>query len=140
MITTPPKDTRVLLSIYPKNALRLKRLEVLHKINGMTRTRWLNRAITEKLDREHPETDCPDADYTPAPIPLDSADARNAYEVAQRQYEAARKQLEAFGAAPMVEPLEKPVPVAKLAEDQETDFWQDNAFEKVRANVKKHLR
>lgn len=34
----------------------------------------------------------------------------------------------------------KPVPVAKLAEDEETDFWGDDEFNKVRANVRKHCK
>lgn len=69
------KETRLLLNLYPVNSLRLGRIETRLKVEGKTRTWWINAAVREKLDRDHPETNKPEGEYVPEPIKLDTPEA-----------------------------------------------------------------
>jgi hypothetical protein len=90
------KPKRVLLNIYVKESIRLERIEYALKVRGISRTDWINRAIREKLDRDHPETNAMSADYVPAKIPLDSPQAMEALQRLRKERETLDKALEAF--------------------------------------------
>lgn len=74
------KETRLLLNLYPVNSLRLERIEARLKVEGKTRTWWINAAIREKLDKDHPETNKPEGEYVPALLTLDTPEAQNRYD------------------------------------------------------------
>jgi hypothetical protein len=63
------QTSKIVLSLYPKNAIRIGRIETL-KLRSIPLTQWINAAIAEKLDRDHPETNVPDSEYVPAPVEL----------------------------------------------------------------------
>jgi hypothetical protein len=73
------KETRLLLNLYPVNSLRLERIEARLKVEGKTRTWWINAAIREKLDKDHPETNKPEGEYVPVPLTLDTPEAHARY-------------------------------------------------------------
>ena len=102
MKPAPLKETRLLLNLYPVNSVRLNRIEHLLKMEGKTRTWWINAAVREKLDRDHPETNCPEEDYKPAPIPLDNPAALEYHSQQSRFVEHTLKLLQSFvPAAPL---------------------------------------
>ena len=121
------KPKRVLLNIYVKESIRLERIEYALKIRGISRTDWINQAIREKLDRDHPETNAMSADYVPAKIPLDSAQAKEALQRLRKERETLDKALEAFevpavkDAPAMAEP---PLEAVKAVDNGgDADFW-----------------
>lgn len=102
MKPAPLKETRLLLNLYPVNSVRLNRIEHLLKMEGKTRTWWINAAVREKLDRDHPETNCPESEYKPAPIPLDNPAALEFHSQQSRFVEHTIKLLQSFvPAAPL---------------------------------------
>lgn len=78
--TAKLKETRLLLNLYPVNSLRLGRIEPRLKVEGKTRTWWINAAIREKLDKDHPETNKPEGEYVPAPLKLDTPEEQARYQ------------------------------------------------------------
>ena len=108
MKPTPLKETRLLLNLYPVNSVRLNRIEHLLKMEGKTRTWWINAAVREKLDRDHPETNCPESEYKPAPIPLDNPAAIAAQANMVRVLEEGNKLLAAFTPAALLEDFKTP--------------------------------
>lgn len=130
------KPKRVLLNIYVKESIRLDRIEYALKIKGISRTDWINRAIREKLDRDHPETNAMSADYVPAKIALDSPQAMEALRRLRKERETLDKALEAFEvpAAPVAPAMDGPPPPAVPAvpaveaveaagNGEDADFW-----------------
>jgi hypothetical protein len=124
------KPKRVLLNIYVKESIRLERIEYALKIRGISRTDWINRAIREKLDRDHPETNATSADYIPAKIPLDSPQAMETLQRLRKDRETLDKALEAFDvpaspvAPALVEPPPPAVPAVPAAQNgEDADFW-----------------
>jgi hypothetical protein len=102
MKPTPLKETRLLLNLYPVNSVRLNRIDHLLKMEGKSRTWWINAAVREKLDREHPETNCPESEYKPAPIPLGSPAADEYFAQQSRFVDHTIKLLQSFvPAAPL---------------------------------------
>ena len=99
---TPDK---LLLNVYHFNRQRLDRIQ--GKLRG-TLTAWINTAIKERLEREHPEV-----------------------------FRAPEEpEMSTMVSAPPRQPLERmPVdaPTAKLLEDQEDDFWSDAGYERTKA-------
>ncbi len=115
-MNTKPK---IILAIYNINRLRMERITSvgLH----MSRTAWINAAIREKLDRDHPETVGPEgspSDIIPPPMGRPPANA-----------EARKEWLESKA--------REAAPIAKLAEDQEDDFWGDEAYERTKAALRR---
>lgn len=110
MKPAPLKETRLLLNLYPVNSVRLNRIEHLLKMEGKTRTWWINAAVREKLDRDHPETNCPESEYKPAPIPLDNPAALGFHDYSLRKLEHMTKILGSFAPAA---PLNGAVPLDK---------------------------
>jgi len=105
MKPAPLKETRLLLNLYPVNSVRLNRIEHLLKMEGKTRTWWINAAVREKLDRDHPETNCPESEYKPAPIPLDNPAALEFHSQQSRFVEHTLKLLQSFVPAAPLEGL-----------------------------------
>ena len=102
MKANPIKETRLLLNLYPVNSVRLNRIDHLLKMEGKTRTWWINAAVREKLDRDHPETNCPESEYKPAPIPLEGPAALEFHSQQSRFVEHTLKILQSFvPAAPL---------------------------------------
>lgn len=121
------KPKRVLLNIYVKESIRLERIEYALKIRGISRTDWINQAIREKLDRDHPETNAMSADYVPAKIPLDSVQAKEALRRLRKERETLDKALQAFEvpADPVAPAMAEPPPEAVEAavNGGGADFW-----------------
>ena len=116
------KPKRVLLNIYVKESIRLERIEYALKIRGISRTDWINQALREKLDRDHPETNAMSADYVPAKIPLDSAQAKEALQRLRKERETLDKALQAFEVVPAM--AEPPLEAVKAVDNGgESDFW-----------------
>lgn len=53
--------SRFTLKLYPDNHARLEKVRL--PMGETNRTRWINDAVREKLDREHPETIGESADF-----------------------------------------------------------------------------
>lgn len=99
------KETRLLLNLYPVNSLRLSRIEARLKVEGKTRTWWINAAVREKLDRDHPETNCAESEYKPAPLTWDTPEAHTRY---VQMIENASKILNMFAPAAPLKGSETP--------------------------------
>jgi len=127
------KPKRVLLNIYVKESIRLERIEYALKIRGISRTDWINQAIREKLDRDHPETNAMSADYVPAKIPLDSVQAKEALQRLRKERETLDKALQAFEvpADPVAPAMAEPPPEAAEAagNGEGADFWGEGEEE-----------
>lgn len=112
----PVHTVRIQLGIYISNA---HRIDDRVRLEGTTRTAWINAAIRERVER--------DKDLPPAVAPVTRAIPKVStpaqIEAAERKakIEAIRAQRLAE-AAKEAEQLEQ-VPTAKLAEDGEIDFW-----------------
>jgi hypothetical protein len=107
------KETRLLLNLYPVNSLRLGRIEARLKVEGKTRTWWINAAIREKLDRDHLETNKPEGEYVPVPLTLDTPRGRRMYEKLNRLLAAFQPvaPLAGFGVIPQEEVTREEVQV-----------------------------
>lgn len=53
--------SRFTLKLYPENRTRLDKVRL--PAGETNRTKWVNDAIREKMDRDHPETIGDDADF-----------------------------------------------------------------------------
>jgi len=120
------KPKNISLALYLETKARLNKARFPHTF---TLTRWINQAICDKLNREHPETVGVSPMERPTPVsPLVVSDPMA--ERAEKERQTQMQELEALKEpqASISEALEGPpaVPMAKLAEDQETDFWGDD--------------
>jgi hypothetical protein len=135
------QTSKIVLSLYPKNAIRIGRIKTRLKLKSIPLTQWINAAIAEKLDREHPETDVPDSEYVPALVELSAAE-RHKLEKLKAEQAALAASLAAFDvpAAPVAPAMDGPpspaVPaveaVPAVPGDQnggDADFWGEDETE-----------
>ena len=115
----PAHTVRIQLGIYISNA---HRIDDRVRLEGTTRTAWINAAIRERVERDK---DLPPAGpaivAAAAPRPLTPAQMEAAERKAKIEAIRAQRLAEAE-AAKEAEQLEQ-VPTAKLAEDEEINFW-----------------
>lgn len=114
----PMHTVRIQLGIYISNA---HRIDDRVRLEGMTRTAWINAAIRERIERDRhlPSSVAPVTREIPkvlTPAQMEAAERKAKIEAirAQRLAEAE--------AAKEAEQLEQ-VPTSKLAEDEEINFW-----------------
>ena len=135
--------SKIVLSLYPKNAIRIGRIKTRLRLKSIPLTQWINAAIAEKLDRENPETNVPDSEYVPAMVELSPAE-RYKLEKLKAEQSALAASLAAFERSPAqdapamaeppspaVEALDVPPPPA-VPEDQngdDADFWGEDETE-----------
>lgn len=134
-----PQASKLVLSLYPKNVIRIGRIKTRLRLKSIPLTQWINAAIAEKLDREHPETNVPESEYVPAPVELSPAE----------RYKLERLKAEQAAIAASLAALERPpVPVA-LAMDEppppaveaveaagnggDADFWGETDLDMEKA-------
>jgi hypothetical protein len=129
------QTSKLVLSLYPKNVIRLGRIKTRLKLKSIPLTQWINAAIAEKLDREHPETNVPDSDYVPAMVELSAAE-RYKLEKLKAEQSALAASLAAFERSPVQDapamdepplpavPAVPAVPAAPEAQNGDgADFW-----------------
>ena len=133
-----PQASKLVLSLYPKNAIRIGRIKTRLRLKSIPLTQWINAAIAEKLDREHPETNVPDSEYVPAMVELSAAE-RYKLERLKAEQTALAASLAAFERPPvqdapavpavpaMVDPPPPAVPavpaVPAAQNGEDADFW-----------------
>jgi len=126
------QTSKLVLSLYPKNVIRLGRIKTRLKLKSIPLTQWINAAIAEKLDREHPETNVPDSEYVPALVELSPAE-RHKLERLKAERDALSASLAAFErpadpvALAMVKPAVEAVPavpaVPAAQNGEDAAFW-----------------
>lgn len=133
------QTSKIVLSLYPKNAIRIGRIKTRLKLKSIPLTQWINSAIAEKLDREHPETDVPDSEYVPALVELSAAE-RYRLERLKAEQAALAASLAAFevpavkDAPAMAEPPPPAVPaVAAVQNGEGADFWGETDLDMEKA-------
>jgi hypothetical protein len=129
------QTSKLVLSLYPKNVIRLGRIKTRLKLKSVPLTQWINAAIAEKLDREHPETNVPDSEYVPAMVELSPAE-RYKLERLKAERDALSASLAAFErpAAPVALAMVEPPPPAVQAvpavpavpNGDDAAFWGDD--------------
>lgn len=137
-----PQASKLVLSLYPKNVIRLGRIKTRLRLKSVPLTQWINAAIAEKLDREHPETNVPDSEYVPAPVELSAAE-RYKLERLKAEQLALAASLAAFERSPVQDApaMDGPPPpavpaVPAVPEDQngeDADFWGEDEMDMERA-------
>ena len=137
------QTSKLVLSLYPKNVIRLGRIKTRLKLKSVPLTQWINAAIAEKLDREHPETNVPDSEYVPALVELSPAE-RHKLERLKAEQSALAASLAAFErpadpvALAMVEPPPPAVPAVPAVQNgDDAAFWgeDEEALDMERASV-----
>jgi hypothetical protein len=149
--------SKIVLSLYPKNAIRIGRIKTRLRLKSIPLTQWINAAIAEKLDRENPETNVPDSEYVPALVELSPAE-RYKLERLKAEQSALAASLAAFErpavkdapamaeppppsveAVPAVEAVEavEAVPAVEAVEaavnGEDADFWGEDEMDMDRA-------
>jgi hypothetical protein len=126
------QTSKLVLSLYPKNVIRLGRIKTRLTLKCVPLTQWINAAIAEKLDREHPETNVPDSDYVPALVELSAAE-RYKLEKLKAERDALSVSLAAFERSPvpvalaMAEPPPPAVPAVEAAQNgEDAAFWGED--------------